>query len=70
MMNQRSYVDNIPILINGNWFSSGNAVNVPAGGVIFQAPDADSGGAFNCFFDGSNYYGNAVDIPISEETKP
>ena len=60
-----SYVDNIPIQIDSSWYSSGSVVDVPAGGLAFQAPDSDSGGAFNCFYDGNNYYGNAADIPLS-----
>ena len=60
-----SYLDNIPVQIDGSWYSSGSAINLPTGYYTFQAPDADGGGAFNCFYDGSNYYGNGASIPIS-----
>jgi hypothetical protein len=59
-----SYVSGIPIAVDGNWVTSGNTVNLLDPDPLFYAPDSDVGGAFSCFFDGSNYYGNSVDIPI------
>jgi len=59
-----NYVNGIPISVDGTWVSSGSVISVESGDNQFQAPDSDSGGAFNCFFDGSNYYGNGADILI------
>ena len=59
-----SYVNSIPIAVDGNWVPSGNTVNLIDPDPLFYAPDSDGGGAFNCFFDGSNYYGNGASIPI------
>ena len=60
-----NYVTGIPIDVDGNWIASGSVADLSETNHLFQAPDADGGGAFNCFFDGSNYYGNGADIPIS-----
>ena len=60
-----SYVDGIPIAVDGNWVTSGNTVDLIDPNPLFYAPDSDGGGAFNCFFDGSNYYGNSANIPIT-----
>ncbi len=63
-----SYVNGIPLQIDGTWVSSGNVVPLAETDYLFQAPDSDGGGAFNCFFDGTNYYGNSADITIVQDT--
>ena len=61
------YDSGLPFSIDGGPYVgiSGSDVWIPCGEHSIQVPDSDSGGAFNCFFDGTNYYGNGADIPIS-----
>jgi hypothetical protein len=57
---------NVPISIDGGPVSTGSVLYGPSGDYTFQAFDSDSGGAFNCFYDG-NYYGNPAVVNISSD---
>ncbi len=61
-----NYVNGIPISIDGNWVSSGNVFDLSDLDHVFQAPDADGGGAFIGFYDGTDWYGNPADITTLE----
>lgn len=63
-----SYVANVPICIDNQWIPSSVYASVPEEAHCLNAADANGGGAFNCFFDGSNYYGNSPTITISGDT--
>lgn len=63
-----SYISGIPIKVDNEWIASEDIDDVTNATHTFQAPDADGGGAFDCFYDGTNYYSNLADIPITEAT--
>ena len=60
-----SYVSGIPIKLDSEWVASGDTTDVANATHRFEAPD-DGAGAFDCFYDGTNYYNNIADIPITE----
>lgn len=61
-----TYLYNIPIGINNQWLPISNCISMPAQEYTITAPD--DGEAFNCFYDGSSYYGNSALITISQDT--
>ena len=63
-----SYVNSIPISVDGTWVPSGDVISLTSGDNQFQAFDSTSGGAFNCFYDGSNYYSNGQTSISGDET--
>jgi len=61
-----SYISNAAIKIDNQWIPAGNTFAITGEDHIFQA--ADSGGAFDCFFNGTNYFGNSAVITVSADT--
>ena len=64
-----TYISGIPILLDDVWVPSSYSVSIPCGPYepLFQGSD-DGNGAFDCFFDGTNYYSNNSTIPLSGDT--
>ena len=62
-----SVYDTVPISVDGALVSTDTLLYGPTGYYTFQAFDSTSGGAFNCFYDGSNYYSNSADINITQD---
>lgn len=58
----------IPLEIYGNWVSSGDVIAMPSCALLFEAPEGDSPGSFDCFYDGTNWYGNQAVITLSGDT--
>ncbi len=63
-----SYVNNIPICIDGQWIPSGNTFSITSEAHLFQAADSDSGGAFDYFYNGTDYFGNSAATTVSADT--
>ena len=63
-----SYIGNAAIGIDNQWIPSGSTFAITGEDHIFQAVDSNSGGAFDCFYNGTHYFGNSAIITISGDT--